>query len=114
MTVRSLRRRVSCLSITRLPVQSSEFEMRRFGEQRMAMEGRCRTCHVCFERMSVLLQDDDGTQRNRVRRSFATDATTLRSQSKMQNSRPRAGYVQAWPTDGCFRVKLGHCVPALS
>ena len=41
-----------------------------FGEQRMAGEGRCGTCHVCFERMSVLLQDDDGAAGNRVRRSF--------------------------------------------
>ena len=41
-----------------------------FGEQRMAGEGRCGTCHVCFERMSVLLQDDDGAEGNRVRRSF--------------------------------------------
>src|ERR1700682_2490672 len=101
MTVRSLRRFVVCLSITRLPFKNCiRNASMSFGEQRMAMEGRCRTCHACFERMSVLLQDDDGAQRNRGRRWFATDATTLRSQRKMRKdagvSKFRPGVADRW------------------
>src|SRR6266851_3221807 len=91
MTVRSLRRFVSCLSITRLPVQSYiRNASMSFGEQRMAMEGRCGTCHVCFERMSVLLQDDHGAERNGVRRSFP-DRAHRRLQGAPQHFSPDRG-----------------------
>jgi len=56
-----------------------------FAGRRTEMQAKCCTCQMCFEDMSVLLQDDDVVQRKWVWRTLASDATALCSKSKCKN-----------------------------